>query len=823
MSHRSHAMVVLAIGLGVTGCADNTTLPVLGGSRTSIRRVVPKGSVDTLSLSDSIAVAVDNSHGQADADLELVRVGSSGILPTSSTLGGGILRVHGSGTAGRASLRSGLVTTSVTFFVRTARKAAGAVRNFFVQNTTARGAIPLWTTDVGTDYIDPKDGSLKTIETITLQPSVTETADYLVQLADLSKPCDLPPRLVDLEPSGPPGDRIPLILIHGIQLSMLDCRGTDVRLPVLGLVASYYQNWDLDNNRSPFDSLLKDLDTPKNALLRARYHAYVLHYPTYQPIVTTSAFLRDRLATLPGGPPVIVTHSMGGLVARGMMGLSGAPPIHGLITIGTPHEGVPAASILIGTESLSLAQELAFVAVCPKIGAAVALAALNSGWLRSYQPITPGLRDLAVESDLVGLLKSNRPSGDRVYTIGGSYEGGSSLSDIGWEQIACLSAVLTGSIGSDGVVPISSALPAWSAGQQVIGQVTHNSLMESPTTFARVDDALTRLASCQPTTPPLTTGHPFVVSGTVLRRDATHIDITLNGIVINGVVQANLPLSAFTIVENGCAIPASDVVLTTGLGHVGVDLVFVQDLSGSMNTVIEGVKATVTSFAANLAAQGLDVRFGSVGYSGDVSTIPSTPAGARSEYVGPVQDVTDVVTFRNHVISSWFSGGGGDDPENGLEAMEYAMNRLTWRPGAVRVFVDITNSGHHTAADSCNSQGPCTDETLPSIATLLAGRGVLHAVAPVGLVDRTQEGSLDPWLVAAATGGKSLVLGNGVFDLNTIGITDAIAATTRLTFRSASSSAAPENLRILVTIGGKTAELAPGLLEYIRVPASAHQ
>ncbi len=53
----------------------------------------------------------------------------------------------------------------------------------------------------------------------------------------------------------------------------------------------------------------------------------------------------------------------------------------------------------------------------------------------------------------------------------------------------------------------------------------------------------------------------------------------------------------------------------------------------------------------------------------------------------------------------------------------------------------------------CDHQAPCTDETLASITALLSQYGaVVHAVASANLADRTPLNSLDPWLVAQATG-----------------------------------------------------------------------
>ncbi len=802
------------LGWGVVllaaACSDAGTLANVSPGPSSVRRIVPKGTIDTLVLSDSISLEVDNRGGATGADLEIAKAGAEAGLPPSMTLAAVAIHVHAPPSSVSQPSIVDPAITPIKLIVSVGAAAVTTIRSFLVSRPNE---IPLWTTATGTDYVDPKDGRLKHIESVSLIPPVTESTDVLVTLASSVDVCDLPPRLIDITP-GVATTRTPLILIHGWQADMIGCRGEDVTWAGIPF-ATFYSNWDKDTNHKPFDDFLASLDLPANTSLRDKYHIYVLHYPTYRSVITTSTFLRDQLQTLPGGPPVILAHSMGGLVARGMMGLSGSPAVRALITLGTPHAGATIASVISKTSGYSDTQIDNAIKSCGLGGRLAGSAAF------SVMP-TNGLRDLSETSDLIRLLVSSRPSQERIYTLGGKISSnGGGFSPL--QQLACITNNLPGTEATDGVVPTGSSVPLWSAGQHLLDNTNHLALTSSSVALPIVRDALTRFASCQTVTPPVTAGNPFIISGSIVRRDDTHVDITLNGILINGAVQTGLTKANFTLVENGCAVPSSDFDVTTGQGNVPVDLVFIQDLSGSMNNPIDGVRTSVISFAASLASQGLDVRFGSVGYSGDQSTIPSTPYSSPYEKLGPVRDLTDVNTFRAHVASQWSSGGGGDASENGLEAIEFAMARLAWRPGAARIMVDITNSGHHTAVDSCNGYGQCTDETLASITNLITGRAVLHAVAPAAAAERTAEGGLDPWLVASASGGKALVLGTGTFDLSAIGVTDAIAATTRLTFRSASTTPAPENLRILVTINGQTAELSPGLIQYLKAQPSPRQ
>jgi hypothetical protein len=293
----------------------------------------------------------------------------------------------------------------------------------------------------------------------------------------------------------------------------------------------------------------------------------------------------------------------------------------------------------------------------------------------------------------------------------------------------------------------------------------------------------------------------------VARSSGDQVDVVLNPIIVNGDPVTGLDESNFIVVEDGCARPFT---VTTSEGAIGVDLVFIQDLSGSMGGAITGVRESVISFAEQLATRGLDIRIGSVGYSGP-STIPSTPAGSYSEYLGPVQDLATPAEFQAHVAAQWYASGGGDAPENGLEAIEYAHQNLSWRPGATRVMIMITDISQHWSGSGCG----CSDQSLESIVDLIGSSTVVHVVAPADDYLRTYPPGMDPWLLADATGGVRLALGSGVLDLNALEIESVLAETIRLTFQSASTEAVPHDLRVRVTLpDGTASELVANGIRY---------
>lgn len=71
---------------------------------------------------------------------------------------------------------------------------------------------------------------------------------------------------------------------------------------------------------------------------------------------TLDATVRDLGRTLPGGPPpLLVGHSLGGLVIRAWLARQdGAPAIRGVITLGTPHQGSTLAFLGVGALARSL-------------------------------------------------------------------------------------------------------------------------------------------------------------------------------------------------------------------------------------------------------------------------------------------------------------------------------------------------------------------------------------------------------------------------------------------------------------------------------------
>ncbi|MBB4639471.1 carboxypeptidase regulatory-like domain-containing protein [Longimicrobium terrae] len=579
------------------------------------------------------------------------------------------------------------------------------------------------------------------------------------------------------------GGRIPLIVIHGWQPDRLDC-------------ASF-------NRFHPETETFGDFITQVNSTpdLASRYSVYVLRYPTFQPVGVASEYLHQQIEARGWrtGGVVLVGHSMGGLVGRGYLAGHGGDAVRALITLGTPHEGSPLADVR---------------SMPSRCGSGLAR-------LGDRFATTPGMADLSPGGPFITSLRGHTEHGTRVLTLAGDASIG--VLPPGLTLSRCMLTGLLEELGvadrrTDAVVPVASAIPAWTGVQHLMTGEDHNDLTAG-TAATRVRFMLRQVARCVPGTPPApVAANAFPLSGSVARQDSGRIDVVLNPIVIDGKPVAGLTKDNFTIVENDC-LKFFDI--TTSEGNVGVDVVFIQDLSGSMSGAITGVRNSVLAFAADLRDRGLNVRLGSVGFSGG-GTIVTHPGMGTCERLGPALDLAAPNAFLDHVRASWTATGGCDGPENGLEAIKYAHERMSWRPGAARVYIVITDISMHHAGDTCNGAGRCTDQTIRSIVDLVGSTSTIQVVAPTAASTRTSGGGVDPWLLADGTGGSKLVLpANGSVNLLTLGIAERIAQTVRLTFTSTTDLRAAHRPRIRVTVGGAVAEIAPGLISYDIDPSLA--
>lgn len=300
--------------------------------------------------------------------------------------------------------------------------------------------------------------------------------------------------------------------------------------------------------------------------------------------------------------------------------------------------------------------------------------------------------------------------------------------------------------------------------------------------------------------PAMVTTPEAVVSGSATLSGST-VTLNLSSIIVSGEALTGLTSSRFkAYVGTGTDVTKYTEVTpsVTSTTSSKIDMVFILDRTGSMYGTITGCKNSINAFAATLEAAGADVKFGVVAF-GDTDSermdiaLPSTAA--------------QVQTFLATVTAS----GGGDGPENPLDSLMYAFNSYTWRSGAQKVFIILTDATAHQSGDGTTY---CTT-TLADVQSALSGKAVVYSVSPTEdsnsypspgyspktadvrwLADGygwfggvttatygTRRGSDEAGRVYVGTGGKWVGLpASGNVDLTTLGISTAITSGYTMTF-----------------------------------------
>lgn len=139
-----------------------------------------------------------------------------------------------------------------------------------------------------------------------------------------------------------------------------------------------------------------------------------------------------------------------------------------------------------------------------------------------------------------------------------------------------------------------------------------------------------------------------------------------------------------------------------------VDIAFVVDATGSMGDEIEFLKTEVNDviFQAKQGNSQMNMRFASVFYrdQGD-------------EYLTRQQDFTEVLSEAQAFISRQTAAGGGDYPEAVEEAMDVAVDSLSWSPRAgARILFLVLDAPPHN--------NPQIQKRLQSIASKASSKGI---------------------------------------------------------------------------------------------------
>jgi hypothetical protein len=159
-----------------------------------------------------------------------------------------------------------------------------------------------------------------------------------------------------------------------------------------------------------------------------------------------------------------------------------------------------------------------------------------------------------------------------------------------------------------------------------------------------------------------------------------------------------------------------------------IDLVFINDTTGSMDGTVLGIASSIQSFATSVAGSGVDAKFSMYTYGDDFAT--KLPSGseftvgkgdfalegdlfAADDVERPYVGLSDLTGFQAFLAELTCNTGGpdacvpakalgndgGDDAENTIGALDYALKKVAWRDGAAKVFIAIGDNPSHQQGD----------------------------------------------------------------------------------------------------------------------------
>ncbi|MCW3098441.1 MAG: von Willebrand factor type [Chthonomonadaceae bacterium] len=321
----------------------------------------------------------------------------------------------------------------------------------------------------------------------------------------------------------------------------------------------------------------------------------------------------------------------------------------------------------------------------------------------------------------------------------------------------------------------------------------------SPLATAAVSIALVN------TIPPIS-NDIYKLSGSVSAdpTDPSVIEVGLNALLdpVNGKPLTGLTADNFVVFEDSVNRSIVDVQSAGSKGGGKADIAFLIDTTGSMANEITGVKNSVIAFANHLAAQGFDVQLGGVSFGDEI----------RDTYAF----TKDYAAFSGWA-GSLSAKGGGDTPENDVDAIMTAVKSFAWRDGAQRVVVVITDATTHYLGDNDGISHYAVQGVINALQT---GNFVLDSVSKGGtravhtykpndnsspsVATRRDAGANYPDIstAALATGGITAYLpDDGSIDLSSLGIDQTILAGYVVRFRSIRTNA-DHDIRLVVKVGG---------------------
>lgn len=195
-----------------------------------------------------------------------------------------------------------------------------------------------------------------------------------------------------------------------------------------------------------------------------------------------------------------------------------------------------------------------------------------------------------------------------------------------------------------------------------------------------------------------------------------------------------------------------------------IDVVFVIDVSTSMEDEIESIRSGITSIWTAARELSSEAQFSLVVFVDDVVTV-----GACAPFASTEGLQTEFESWREFASTNQQPGGSGslnsDCPENSLDALHTAATSCPWRAGATRIVIHVTDDTFAERPDSLSgvSVEHTYAETVEALTTNMVRVGAFAAptaeACGAGTSDDTAQGFFDPYMgmdaIPEATGGRA--------------------------------------------------------------------
>ncbi|HYF03320.1 MAG TPA: OmpA family protein [Patescibacteria group bacterium] len=170
-----------------------------------------------------------------------------------------------------------------------------------------------------------------------------------------------------------------------------------------------------------------------------------------------------------------------------------------------------------------------------------------------------------------------------------------------------------------------------------------------------------------------------------------------------------------TVIENGSPKRVLSIRKISVEQRIPVDFVFIVDVTGTMQPLINAIRANIEHFIQNLVGKGIDYNIGLITFTDYIERTyqPTADVKQFAQWLAPLR-----------------ASGGLDEKENALEALA-ATNFMKFRPAANRIAVLITDAPYHQVGERGNGRTKYSTQSI--IKFLKENQTRVFCIAPAKL------------------------------------------------------------------------------------------